>query len=154
LEVAAQARDSAAVARASESLARTAETVDAGAPLAAQFRELARSREFGGETDRARAADQLRSLLRAVEEFDAGVWTESARLSLLANRLDFFAPKSASTSELKRLLAKLDTASTQSGVTSPTPAALRPIASGRAWSVADKDSLSRLVDAAIAAGAR
>ena len=141
LEVAAQAGDAAAVARASESLARTAETVDAGAPVAAQLRA------FAGDSARTRVADQLRSLLGAVNEFDAGVWTESARLALLANRLDFFAPQGEPISELKRLIATLDS-------TSPTVAPLRAIAPARTWTAADKDSLSRLVDAAIAAGAR
>jgi len=154
LEVAAQAADSGAMTHLSESLAQTAGTIDAGAPLAAQFRELARSRTVAERAARARAAEQLRALSHASAWFDAGAWIETARLAIAANQLVLLAPSGNGIAELKRIVAVLESSPGQRAESLPVVDALRPLLSGRNWSVEDKDSLSRILAAAMAAGAR
>jgi hypothetical protein len=154
LEVAAKAADSAAVMRLSEPLAQTVGGIDAGAPVAAQFRELARAPDFGGSARRARAAEELRSLSRASAWFDAGAWTEMARLALAANQLSLFAPNGKAIAELQRIVGALESSPEQRSAASPLLDALQPLLSGRNWSTGDRDSLSRILQAAMVAGAR
>jgi hypothetical protein len=147
MEVAVRAADSAATTRLAETLARAAESVDAGGPIAAQLRDV---RVTTTAADRARVAARLRSVLGASATFDAGVWTETARLSLLSNRLDFFGPENLPMTELRRLIMELEKSPSEASLAD----ALRPIASGRNWSEAGKGELAAAIDAAIAAGAK
>ena len=154
LEVAANASDSASAVRAAESLAEVAGTLDAGAPVAGQFRALVGSSAFGGRLARARAAEQLRSLLNAPGWFDAGAWTETARLAVAANQFAFFAPGGKSIGELKAVIRVLESSPSQQVESSRLVDALRPLLDGRPRSAADRDSLTTILEAAMTAGAR
>jgi hypothetical protein len=154
LEVAAQAVDSAAARRLATILAETAGGVDAGTPLAAQFRVLADAPSLGGSGARERLAEQLRTLLRMHAWFDIGAWTETARLAVAANDLAFFSPSAPAIPELRRIIGTLESSPEQRAAASGVVDALRPLLSGRSWSVNDKSTLSGVIAAATAAGAR
>jgi hypothetical protein len=146
LEVAAQAGDSAAVRRVAGSLARLLTSAQAGTPTISQLRDFSEP----ASSTRAAVARQIRDLLGAPVNFDAGLWTETARMSLVSGNVDYIG---ATNSALTRLILDLQ-GSTRTGPNASLVSALQSIASAQSTSPNDKVLLSRLVDYAIATGAQ
>jgi hypothetical protein len=154
LEMATQTADSTEVGRATEAIAQLVGTVEAGAAVAARFRDLARRPEFGGSTSRAQTARQTRALLGEPDWFDLGTWAETARLSLSARNVGFFAPDSPATRELRRIVGPhVDGKSSADAAWVPVVDAIRPLRSARSWSPNDIPVLDQIVRAVIAAAA-
>jgi len=146
LEVAAQAGDSTAVRRIAGFLAAILASAQVGTPTISQLKDLS----MPGPAARAEVANQIRSLLGAPVNFDAGVWTETARLAFAADRRDYL---SGATGDLTGLILKLQEDSAASS-NSSLVSALQAIASAQSTTPSDRVLLRRLVDYAIATGAQ
>ena len=142
LEVAAQAGDSAAVRRLAGSLTSLLMSAQAATPTISQLRDFSEP----GAAARAAVAQQIRDLLGAPVNFDAGLWTETARISLAAGSGEYLG---ATNANLTRLILKLE-----GGSNAALVSALRSIASAQSTSPNDKILLGRLIDYAIATGAQ
>ena len=155
LELAAQAADSAGVVRAAEALERLLSTIEAGGPVGASFRDFAGSPDFGGPSRRAATARQTRALLGADDWFDLGVWAETARLTLAARDVSFFATGSRGSRAVRRIVQPhLEAQPAADGEWAPVVDAVRPLLVDRSWSPNDIPELERIVRAAISAAAR
>jgi hypothetical protein len=146
LEIAAQAGDTAAVRRIATSLATLLTAAQVGTPTVSQLRDFSAP----SAATRAAVAGQIRDLLGAPANFDAGVWTETARLSLAAGNGGYV---DATNAQLTKLILDLG------GGASTNPnaslvSALQAIASAQATSPNDALLLRRLVDIAITTGAQ
>lgn len=148
LEAAAQASDTTAVARSAELLAQLLSSTEGAAPIAANFRDLGGSAEFGGRSERAASAGQLRELLGAGDWFDLGVWTETARLAAAARETSFFDAGGRGVATLRRIVGS------GGGDAGPVTDELRPFLAGRTWSPDDMADAARAINAAMTAAAR
>ncbi len=92
LEVAIHAEDPAPLGRLDEDLARLAGQVSGGGAVAFRFGALRNAQRDPADPERIRAAAAARSLVGASPWFDVGAWVEAARLALLVDRVEFFAP--------------------------------------------------------------
>ena len=146
LEVAAQAGDSTAVRRVAGFLAAILASAQVGTPTISQLKDLS----MPDAAARAEMANQIRSLLDAPVNFDAGVWTETARLAFAADSGDYL---SGATGDLTGLILKLQEDSAASS-NSSLVSALQAIASAQSTTPSDRVLLRRLVDYAIATGAQ
>lgn len=156
LELAVQAVDTVAVLRATEALEQLLVPVEAGAPVAATFRDLSRAPDFGDGTRRASAAAALRALLGAEPWFDLGIWSELARLAVAARDVAFFDRDGPAMVELRRIVrvGGGETAQGDRAAWEPVVRALEPVLADRAWTVNELDVIDRAVTTAMAVAAR
>jgi hypothetical protein len=89
VEIAIKARDSAALRLVGAELVDLVASHEAGAAVAAAYREVVAAGLDGSAEARARAASQVRELLSEGLWFDLGVWAEAARVALAAGQLEF-----------------------------------------------------------------
>jgi hypothetical protein len=128
-------------------------SLEAGAPLSTRIRTLAVAPDFGGKTERAATARQLRSLLGAPVWFDLGAWTETARLAVAARDVSFFQAGSRGLIEGGRILRhEVPPADRAEWVTAVGP--LRALLDSKSWSANDLDSLGRAIHQAMVVAAR
>ena len=152
-EIAAQLADSTAATSSAQSIAQLLSNTEGAAPIAATFRDLASAPSFGGRSQRATSAGQLRALLGTPDWFDLGVWAGTARLAALAGDTAFFAPGSRGTSSLRRLLEG-HTGNQASDEWRPVVNALQPVLMDRVRRRDELAEVGRAVDSAIAEAAR
>jgi len=146
LEVASQAGDSAAVRRIAGSIAGLLNSAQVGTPTISQLRDFSNP----NAADRAVVARQIRDLLGAPVNFDAGVWTETARLSLAAGNGGYV---DATNANLTQLILDLG-GGASSNPNASLVSALQAIVSAQSTSPNDTLLLRRLIDIAIATGAQ
>lgn len=155
LELALAMGDGAAVVPSAAAAARLAAGVEGGGPVAARIEGLARSGTAASESERRRTWTELRELAGAPEWFDAGAWTEAARLAALGGRADFFAPGGAAPEELDRLLAAVEILpASERQAAAPIVDPLRGLRQRRVASPADAGALLAILDSVIARGGR
>jgi hypothetical protein len=146
LEVAGQAGDSASVHRIAGSLIALLSGAQVATPVITQLSEF--SQPSAGT--RAALAGQIRSVLGAPANFDAGVWTETARLSLLAGDSRYTATSRAALAAVLRQL-EVDA---PNGPNDRLISALRAIVTAQTDPRVNKDSLKHLVNGALNGGAQ
>jgi hypothetical protein len=152
-EIASQANDSSGAIRAATALGGLLTSIDGGAPLAESLRSLAASAGTVSAHDRATAAVQLRSVLGTGDWFDLGVWTETARVSVLARELVFFDSAGPAVAELRRII-KAGTASVSNADWRAATDPLRPLVANRTWSTSDLSTIDQAIRAAMISAAR
>ena len=89
VEIAVKARDSVALRLVGAELVDLAASQEAGAAVAAVYREMLAAGLDGSAEARAQAASQLKGVSGEGLWFDLGAWAEAARVALAAGRLEF-----------------------------------------------------------------